>query len=70
MLCPNCGGDNLHVVDTTSTPDKILRKRSCSNCLYSFYTSEIPVMTVEEFKNEWNKFSRYTRKNRGGNRSG
>ena len=42
MNCPNCGGNNLKVMDTMAGSDnRIFRRRKCANCDNRFRTVEI-----------------------------
>ena len=40
MRCPNCGNDELKVLDSRAQPDSIKRRRSCILCSYRFTTFE------------------------------
>ena len=43
MECPECGSDNLRVVDTRSTRNDVKRRRECNDCLWKFTTYEFYV---------------------------
>lgn len=55
MRCPNCGSDNLAVMETINQPETTLRQRKCSDCGFKFYTKEIvvPADTVKPVFDEW-----------------
>jgi transcriptional repressor NrdR len=40
MHCPNCGTDDIKVVDSRAQNDCIKRRRSCVQCAYRFTTFE------------------------------
>ena len=40
MRCPNCGNEELKVIDSRAQIDSIKRRRSCMECMYRFTTFE------------------------------
>ena len=40
MRCPNCGNEDLKVIDSRAQIDSIKRRRACIECMYRFTTFE------------------------------
>lgn len=41
MMCPQCGSDDLSMIDSRTSNDQVNRRRLCLNCLCRFSTVEI-----------------------------
>lgn len=54
MNCPECGGNNLKVMDTMPDSDnRIFRRRKCAECGSKFRTVEIMDDGSDEFRNAY-----------------
>lgn len=51
MICPNCGSDDLQVLDTRACNGGIRRRRNCKDCDTRFTTYE----TISEQKKPRNE---------------
>lgn len=43
MMCPECGGGNVYVVDSREKETYKRRRYKCSNCDHRWNTAEIPL---------------------------
>lgn len=66
MICPDCGGTNVGVIDNSFNPEtnEAYRHRKCKDCLYRFYTIEFEVEATTQFKNDFYNNSRYVHNGR------
>lgn len=55
MRCPNCGSDNISVLETINQPKATLRQRRCGECGVKFYSKEevTPSDDVKPVFDEW-----------------
>ena len=56
MVCPRCNGKVL-VIDTVnvSSENQIYRKRACTSCGHTFFTSESIAKQDIQFLDNWNQ---------------
>lgn len=61
MICPDCGGTRIGVIDNAFNPEtnEAYRLRKCKDCLYRFYTIEFEVEATTQFKNDFYGNSRH-----------
>ena len=67
MQCPNCGSENLRVLETRHVTDSIYRQRKCKDCLHIFYTAEFICEFDDMYEEEWlnhNRNSEYMKRKR------
>lgn len=54
MMCPNCAG-KVRVLDNVKNPteNEIYRRKTCTECGYTFFTVEYEVVVNKRFKDDW-----------------
>ena len=55
MLCPKCGGQNLHIVDSRPRETTQFRRRACADCGHRFNTLEIPADEYDKLQRKEDK---------------